>query len=162
MRRSRHNIIIKYEYAIRQMKRKTKNNMRIHLPDRKLENDQSSSTLFHHYFRRILSHIWYTIIPSSSSDVESTAFATNQSWQLLLKILLHLKYVLKYKDILRLSVITFEELQRMHNVGLDICIGSAQLHKNNKIYYICRDEPLFDNPTLQNMNKYVCCKIALL
>ena len=74
-------------------------------------NELSATTLYHQCLQRMVPHVWHKIIPSSSHDVENMASACGESWALLQKLLLHLKYLYKYKDTFRMNVSKFKELE---------------------------------------------------
>ena len=102
----------------------------------------------------MLPHIWYKVIPSSSSEVDYLAFLTGQSWEMLQPLLVHLKYLVRYKDVTRINILKFEELQHYNLSAMSIHMGTAHPNKSNLLHYICKDKPSFFNPTAQNNITY--------
>ena len=105
MRRSKRKLETKSEHFTRQTKLVVPDivsDYRLDLPDKWFEDVQLPENLLHHCVRQMLPHIWYKIIPSSSSDIEDMSFACGQRWDILLPLLLQLKYVFKYKESIRL------------------------------------------------------------
>ena len=127
---------------------------RLDLPGKWFEDVELPENLLHHCLRQILPHIWYKILPSSSSDVETMSFACGQSWDIVLPLLLQLKYVFKYKDTIRLRYDKWTALQLLDDVLLDVHIGSAEPHNGLRTYYICTKKPYYDNPSWQIKGEY--------
>ena len=157
MRRSKRKFQSKNEHFTRQTKLVVPDivsDCRLDLPGKWFEDDDLPENLLHHCMRQILPHIWYKIIPSSSSDIEDMSFACGQRWDILLPLLLQLKYVFKYKESIRLRYDKWNSLQLLDDVILDVNIGSAEPHNGVKTYYICSKKPYYDNPSSQVKSGY--------
>ena len=135
----------------------TSTKLHIHRP--KFEDDEA--VLLEHCFDRMLPHVWYKIIPSSDSDVENIAFAMGQSWILIQSLLYSLKYMIKFDKTLRLNLDKWRDvdnrLPKLSSSKLNF--SSTHICNQKKIYYLCKDTPLYRSPTVQIENKYYQAKL---
>ena len=103
---------------------------------------------------RMHPHVWYKIIPSSSSDVENLAYATGQSWELIQNLRIHLNFINKYGKDFRLNHLKFESLKHIDYDNINVHIASARPDEGKKMSYICRESPIYDKPLSQNKTRY--------
>ena len=61
------------------------------------KTDDQPDTLLEHCFDAMLPNIWYKILPNTTSDVNTIAFAMGQTWLLLVHLLMSLGYLKSYK-----------------------------------------------------------------
>ena len=117
-----------------------------------LKDDVDCHHLFQLCLLRMLPHVWVKIIPSSPCDVENFAFSIGQRWEIVQNLLLECKYLYRYSDTVRICLDKFKELETQSNDGIKIHIGSMHRKGEKKVYYICRDEPIFQSPKIQYKN----------
>ena len=95
-------------------------------------SDQVLEDVLKQWFQCMLPHVWYKIIPSSADDVNNIAFAMGQRWDLVSSVLIHLKFLTKYKDEYRISHNKFEEFKNMTMYNL----GSSRRKGKKYIIYV--------------------------
>lgn len=91
--------------------------------------DNNPQTLSYHYLNRMSPHVWHKLFPKSTCDVKNIHYACGQSQSLIQRLLLHLNYMFKYKDSIRININKFHELKINTNINGQIHIGSAHPHK---------------------------------
>ena len=133
---------------------KTHHNTRLRLHSRLPRIDNNPTTQLYHCINQMIPHVWYKIVPSSPTDVDNFAHSIGLSWSLVQRLLLHLKYLYKYKDSYRINVTKFKELEQDISMRGEVHIGSVHPYKQKKVYYICYKSPIFTNPALQSKNKF--------
>ena len=76
--------------------------------------------MLHQWLDRMLPHVWYKILPDSPSDVANMDFSVGQSWDIVSRALIHLKYLKPYKDGYRINISKFEQ-------SIQLCHGNQQI-----------------------------------
>ena len=138
---------------------KTTRNPNTNLRSSRAINDDGLDQLLDHCFRRMLPHIWYKVLPSSSCDVDNIAFLMGQNWELILKLLIQLKYIKPYKTDYRINLDKFREVGSRNINDVKLHFGSAHKIGHKLVYYICKNEPLHHSPTIQNKHAHCYSKL---
>ena len=119
-----------------------------------LGNEKDIDLLFRISLMWMIPHVWVKIIPTDTDDIENFAFAIGQKWEIILPLLLKMKFLYRYKDSIQISVDKFKDLEREDFNGIKINVGSSHAKGEKLVYYICCNKPVFETPYLQNKHSY--------
>ena len=157
MRRSKRNLESKSESMVDPSRNK---NLKTHRSPisrgihQKFINHQDPQGLLEHCFSQMTPYIWYTVIPSDSSSVDSMSFSIDQSWELLSPLLLHHKLISIREEKYSVNAKKWLELQHMGFDSIVLHFGNHRIKNCPRIYYICRDSPLYSSPLTQIKSGY--------
>ena len=112
-------------------------------------NEFNSDKLLELCIRRILTNIWYRILPNSSFECEDLSFVICRSWDTISPLLTKLGYIKNYGKEFRINQIKFENLQHVIP-GIDQCHTSFHHTKGgSRQLFICVGKPHYSGPTKQ-------------
>ena len=111
--------------------------------------DDTAEVLWHHCLSRMPPGTWYKIVPFQGKKLSTIEYATGQSWSLLCPLLLHLKYLKIVENDLKINASKFEVLPTRCSNTVTIHYGTYRPKGSPMQHFLCRDIPLFPNPSRQ-------------
>ena len=103
----------------------------------------------HQCLSRMPPGVWYKIVPFKGEKLSTIEYATGQSWSLLCPLLLHLKYFKIVGNSLKINATKFEVLPGRCSKTVTIHYGTYRPKGLPMQHFLCRDIPLFPNPSKQ-------------
>ena len=109
---------------------------------------------------RMTYNCWYWFFPSKSSSAYNICFGIGYIWDLCTPLLVDLGYLFKNGDALKINVLNFNPMHHDYDGGMKTHMANSYPKGENRKYFVCRGELLFEGPTLQrkstenNKNNY--------
>ena len=135
MRRSKRNLRSKPEMMVDRSWYKNRKTHKSPIAGRihqKLINHQDPQDELEDGFNQMTPYIWYTIITSDSSSVDSMSFSISQSWELVSSLLLHHKLIPIREEKYSANAKKWQELQYVGFDSIVLHFGNHRIRKCEK------------------------------